>query len=128
MEHWTGVNIWTPELETMYGLRPGEFGKTESAWEQLIHPDDRPNVLHMVEHAFQTGKPVESEWRVIWPDGSMHWLTGRWQIFKDAIGQPTRMIGVNMDITESKKQKKLWQKSKLPENRKSTTELRITCR
>ena len=99
----TGVNIWTPELETMYGLRPGEFGKTELAWEQLIHSDDRPNVLCMVEHAFQTGEPTENEWRVVWPDGSMHWLTGRWQVFKDADGQPLRMTGVNIDITEQKR-------------------------
>ena len=99
----TGVNIWTPELEAMYGLRPGEFGKTELAWEQLIHSDDRPNALRMVEHAFQTGEPTEGEWRVVWPDGSMHWLTGRWQVFKDATGQPMQMTGVNIDITERRK-------------------------
>ena len=37
----TGVNVWTPELEAMHGLPPGEFAMTEAAWEQLIHPDDR---------------------------------------------------------------------------------------
>lgn len=46
----TGVNIWTPELEAMYGLQRGEFGKTQTAWEQLIHPDDRQNATHMVEY------------------------------------------------------------------------------
>ena len=98
----TGVNIWTPELEAIYGLRPGEFGKTQPAWEQLVYPDDLPNALRLVEQAFNTGEPVEGEWRVVWPDGSVHWLTGRWQVFKDATGQPLRMTGVNIDITERK--------------------------
>jgi PAS domain-containing protein len=67
----TNVNIWTPELEAMYGLRPGEFAKTQSGWEQLIHPDDRDDAVRKVEQSFQTGQPVEGEWRIIWPDGSV---------------------------------------------------------
>jgi PAS domain S-box-containing protein len=98
----TGVNIWTPELETMYGLQPGEFGKTLKDWEQLVYADDRPKAMRLVEKAFQTNEPVEGEWRVIWPDGSIHWLTGRWQVLDDASGKPSRMIGMNIDITERK--------------------------
>jgi len=55
-----------------------------------------------VERAFQTGQPIETEWRIIWPDGSLHWLSGRWQVFKDQSGKPLRMAGVNIDITERK--------------------------
>jgi PAS domain S-box-containing protein len=99
----TGVNIWTPELEAMYGLRPGEFGKTEDAWEQLVHPEDRQNAIRMVEQAIQTSEPTEHEWRVIWSDGSVHWLSGRWLVFKDKTGKPLRLTGVNIDITERKK-------------------------
>src|SRR5690349_5774625 len=36
----TGVNTWTPELEAMYGLPPGGFGETQTAFENLVHPDD----------------------------------------------------------------------------------------
>ncbi len=99
----TGVNTWTQELEALYGLAPGEFAKTQQAWEQLVHPDDRPATLRLVEQTFQTGKPAQGEWRVIWPDGSLHWLAGRWQVFKDEVGNPVRMTGVNFDITERKK-------------------------
>jgi len=34
----TGVNIWTPELEAMYGLARGEFGKTQPAWSNWSTP------------------------------------------------------------------------------------------
>ena len=98
----TGVNIWTPEQEAMYGLKPGEFGGTEPAWEQLVHPEDRAKAMGLVDEAFKTFQPVEGEWRVVWPDGSVHWLVGRVQAFKDHAGKPLRLTGVNIDITYRK--------------------------
>jgi PAS domain S-box-containing protein len=98
----TNANRWTPELEAIYGLAPGEFAGTHEAWEQLVHPEDRVAAIKQVELGFQTGNPVQGEWRVIWPDGSVHWILGRWQVFKDTTGQPVRMTGVNIDITSRK--------------------------
>ena len=98
----TGVSVWTPELEAMYGLPPGGFAGTQHTWEELLHPDDRPEAVELVKQAFETGAPTEGEWRAVWPDGSARWLSGRWQVFKDADGTPVRMTGVNIDITDSK--------------------------
>jgi PAS domain S-box-containing protein len=98
----TGVNIWSPELEKLYGLKPGEFAKTQSAFEQLVHPDDLAEVLNRVARSFGTAASTDAEWRVVWPDGAVHWLAGYWQVFKDAAGMPWRMVGVNIDITERK--------------------------
>jgi signal transduction histidine kinase len=95
----TGVNIWTPELETMYGLPVGGFGGTQQAFENLIHRDDLAGVVEMVDSAFKTGEPTNAEWRVVWPDGSIHWIVGRWQVFMNESGEPLRMVGVNMDVT-----------------------------
>jgi PAS domain S-box-containing protein len=99
----TEVDTWTPELEAMYGLPPGGFARTLRAWEELIYPDDRANAVALLKQALETGLPTEGEWRVIWPDGSVHWLFGRWQAFKDETGQPMTMTGVNIDITERKR-------------------------
>jgi len=99
----SNVNQWTPELEAMYGLPPGGFAGTQEAWEQLVHPEDRARALKQVEVGVQTGAPVQGEWRVVWPDGSIHWILGRWQVFKNESGQPVRMTGVNIEITAQKK-------------------------
>lgn len=99
----TGVNVWTSELEAMHGLPAGGFARTKPAWENLVHPEDRAQALAKVELALRTGQPVEGEWRVVWPDGSVHWLAARWQAFMDASGQPVRMAGVNIDITKRKR-------------------------
>ncbi len=98
----TGLNRWTPELEAMYGLPPGSFAGTQPAWEQLVHPADRARAVRDVERAFETGEATESDFRVTWPDGSVHWLTSRWQVIYDASGDPQRMLGINIDITERK--------------------------
>jgi PAS domain S-box-containing protein len=99
----TEVDTWTPELEAMYGLPPGGFARTLRAWEELIHPDDRANAVALIKQALESGLPTEGEWRVIWPDGSVHWLFGRWQAFKDEAGKPKTMTGVNIDVTERKR-------------------------
>ena len=99
----TGVNTWTPELESMYGLPPGGFGGTQTAFENLVHPDDRARVIQLNDWALKTGQPTKGEWRVVWPDGSVHWLAGRWQVLMDESGEPLRVIGVNIDITEQKR-------------------------
>ena len=99
----TGVNVWTPQMEAMYGLETGGFGRTQPAWEQLIHPGDRADAVAKVEETLATGEPVAHEWRVVWHDDSVHWISGRFQAFKDAAGKPLRLTGVNIDITERKR-------------------------
>lgn len=99
----SGTNTWSEELEELYGLRRGSFPGTQAAWENLVHPEDRDFAVNKVEEAFHTGAPVEAEWRVVWPDGSVHWLAGRFQVYRDAHGTPARISGVNFEITERKR-------------------------
>src|ERR1700741_4841133 len=99
----TGVNTWTPELEAMYGLQPGTFAGTQTAFENLVHPDDRAGVIKLADAAMKSGQPTQGEWRVVWADGSVHWIAGRWQVFMDASGEPSKMMGVNTDVTERKR-------------------------
>ena len=98
----TGSNAWTPELEAIHGLPPGGFSGTQKAWEDLVHPDDRPKVWQATRESLETGAPAEEEWRVIWPDGTLHWVAGRWQVFKDAAGEHRHVMGINVDITDRK--------------------------
>lgn len=48
-------------------------------------------------------EPEEAEFRVIWPDGSIHWLLGRWKVIKGNDGNLMKLVGVNVDITKRKK-------------------------
>jgi PAS domain S-box-containing protein len=95
----TDVNHWTPEMEAIYGLAPGTFPGTLLAWEHLIHPEDRETSMNEIRRAMSEGG-LEKEWRVIWPDGSLHWILCRASVLKDATNEPERLIGVNIEITD----------------------------
>ncbi len=97
----TGESQLTPELEAMYGLPPGGFIASRRTWQDLICPEDRDQGLRHVHEVMETGS-FEAEWRVIWPDGAVHWLFGRAWVFKDDAGKPLRLLGANIDVTERK--------------------------
>jgi PAS domain S-box-containing protein len=99
----TGVDTWTPELEAIYGLPPGGFGGTQTAWEDLLHSDDRARIVELANQSMKTGVPMQAEWRIIWPDGSVHWIAGRWRVLRNEAGEPSRMVGVNLDVTDRKR-------------------------
>ena len=98
----TGESRWTPETETMYGLEPGGAPQSLESFLQLVHPEDRPHVEHLIAESMEAGE-TEGEWRVIWPDSTVHWIAGKWRIFKDEHGKPLRAIGMDFDITERKR-------------------------
>jgi PAS domain S-box-containing protein len=115
--HWewnslTDENKWSPEIEALYGLEPGTFEGTYEAWAKLLHPDDRARAEEDVRRAPQTGQYL-SEFRVIWPDGSIHWLEARAHVFNDEHDKPVRIMGVNMDITHRKQQEEALRTSEL---------------
>jgi len=98
----TGKNTWSPELEKMYGLIPGTFSGSQAAWEDLVHPEDRDRAQLLIQQALESGEPGEGEWRVIWPDGRIRWIFGRFQVFVDEAGKPLRLSGINIDVSERK--------------------------
>ena len=98
----TGVLTWTAEMESVYGLPPGRFPQSRRDLEELIHPQDRARVHDLIDQALLDGKPASAEWRVFWPDGTLHWVAGRWRALMNQVGKPIRVIGVNMDITARK--------------------------
>ena len=96
------VNRWTPEVEEVHGLAPGEFGGTFEDWEALVLPADLPSAKACIESSLNTGEFV-GEWRIRRRnDGQIRWITARAKILNDENGQPLRMIGVNIDVTERK--------------------------
>jgi PAS domain S-box-containing protein len=107
----TDVNTWTPEMEAMYGLPPGRFGGTHAAFESLVHPDDRARLRELVEVTLRAGKPTQAEWRTVWPDGSVHWLAAHWQVLTNDSGEASRVIGVNIDVTERKRAEEVLRES-----------------
>jgi len=95
----TGVTVWDSRLEALFGLAPGSFEGTFDAWIALLHPDDAERVVGIVEEAVRSKAGYTVEHRVLWPDGSVHWLHGAGQVTLDSKGGVTGTIGCTRDIT-----------------------------
>ncbi|HEY8187762.1 MAG TPA: PAS domain-containing protein [Pyrinomonadaceae bacterium] len=95
------VNYWSPEQEALYGLAPGSFDGTYQSWKEMIYAPDWPGVVDSIKHAHETGE-VAAEFRAIWPDGSLHWLSTIGRMFFDEAGEPLRMVGFTSDVTRRK--------------------------
>jgi PAS domain S-box-containing protein len=95
--------VWDDQMYVLYGLKPGEFGGAYEAWLQGVHPEDRDASDEISAAAVRGELEYDTEFRVLWPDGSIHWLKANGEVIWDENGMPLRMIGVTYDITERKR-------------------------
>lgn len=101
----TGDVFWDDPCCNMFGFPAGSNSNYAEATSR-IDPEDRPGVDEALNQALagDNGGVYNTEFRVVWPDGSVHWIVshGRVQFEKDS-GRALRFAGVNMDITARKK-------------------------
>lgn len=88
-------------LERLYGRSFN--GESLESWKSTLHPDDRERVATLLDRAMQgIDLTFSAEYRVVWPDGSVHWLVGRGQVLFDKDGKPAQVVGVKADMDERK--------------------------
>src|SRR5262249_52669185 len=67
-----------------------------------IHEDDRERVEHALQLAKEKREEYAEDVRVVWRDGTTHWLRSRGRFQYDANGEAERSLGISLDITERK--------------------------
>jgi PAS domain S-box-containing protein len=98
----TNEIVISGDYATLYGLPPGQRSVSHEAWLKLIHPDDRQRVQDLIAETLERTHVWDAEFRVLWPDGSAHWILAKGTVFRDDVGRPVRSTGVSLDITERK--------------------------
>jgi signal transduction histidine kinase/HPt (histidine-containing phosphotransfer) domain-containing protein/ActR/RegA family two-component response regulator len=94
--------IWDDQMFKLYGITPDRFSCTYAAWRAGVHHDDLPKGEEELGMAMQGEKEFETEFRVVWPDDSIHTIRALANVQRDASGQASNLIGTNYDITELK--------------------------
>ena len=99
----SGRDIWFGDLRTMFGI-PGDTytGQVED-FRRRVHPLDRELVWRAVQEARLGHEPYRAEFRVVWPDGTVRWVTASGKFYYASNGDPVRMLGIAHDITERKR-------------------------
>jgi len=86
----------------LYGVTKDQFGGAYETWLAGVHPEDRQRMKEQKEAAIRGGTEFDGEFRVIWPDGSIHYIRALRLVKRDSFGKPTHIIGTNWDITSQK--------------------------
>lgn len=105
------IGIWDWDIATnvfkcdriqhsLFGFDGSQVFSELSAWTDVIHKNDRARVVEMLERAIFDERPYDTEFRVVWPNGELHYIRAMGTVLRDEFEAATRMIGTNWDVTE----------------------------
>ncbi len=93
---------WDKNLDSLFGLPPGETLRSLEDFIATIHPEEQAAVISLCEQCATQATDFDMEFRVVWPDGSIHWLDDKGKTYMDEHGKPLYITGACVDITERK--------------------------
>ncbi len=119
----TGNRVWDDETYRLFGFDPGDPRPANELRTLALHPDDKPGADRWVAgiiEAESRGEPGSREasenlFRAVHPDGSVHWIAGRYLIRRDEAGLGPLLMGVYWDVTEFKRSGDLRQETLVAE-------------
>jgi PAS domain S-box-containing protein len=91
----------TPKCNEFFEISPFET-MTYNDFLEVVHPDDRQNLVDAFLDSQKNGIEYDVEYRVIYADGDVHWLSTRGKTYLDTEGNPANMMGVVRRITDRK--------------------------
>lgn len=109
----TDLGLWDWDLSTgriacsgafaaIYGYKADEFPGTHAGFTSRVHAEDLPGYQAAIDRSVARHQPFHHEHRVVWPDGSLHWLSSHGKCVLNDRGEACRMIGAVRDVTERK--------------------------
>ena len=94
--------VWDEQMFALYGIPPQYDFEAYTLWRDALHPEDRARVDTEIAQALDGTRRFDTEFRVLWPDQTVHHIRAIGRVQRGAEGRPTRMLGTNWDITDRK--------------------------
>ena len=118
----SGMGVWRMDLLNgrqqfdaqvcrCLGIDPARFTCTAEEFLGIVHPEDREKMKAALEKAVTGNAPLEVEYRVVWPDGGLHFIMARGKLVHDAAGRPQWVNGLAWDISEKKRSEEILRES-----------------
>ena len=96
----TNRDTWFGDLPTIFGIPSNIYIGHVEDFRRAVHPEDRGIVWKSVKEAMESRSPYAAEFRVLWPNGTVRWVSAKGQFYYSPGGAPERMLGMAVDITE----------------------------
>ena len=97
------ILVWDKQMYALYGIKEEDFSGAYEAWLAGLLPEDKKRGDDEIQLAIRGEKKFDTEFRVLWPDGSIHDIRALAEVIRDAEGKAQSLIGTNWDITEHKR-------------------------
>ena len=98
----SGRDSWFGDLKSMFGIASETYVGRVEDFHRRIHPQDQERVAKAVKDSMKRHQPYEAEFRVVRLDGSVRWVAAKGTFYYATNGDPERMLGIALDITERK--------------------------
>jgi len=98
----TNRDTWFGDLPTIFGIPGNVYVGHVEDFRRAVHPEDRVLVWNAVKDARESRSPYAAEFRILWPNGTVRWVAAKGQFYYSPGGEPERMLGMAVDITERK--------------------------
>jgi PAS domain S-box-containing protein len=98
----SGRDSWFGDLQSMFGVSSDTYVGRVEDFHRRVHPLDREGVAKAVKNAMNGHLPYAAEFRILWADGTVRWVAAKGTFYYAPNGDPERMLGVAVDITERK--------------------------
>ena len=95
---------WVHPGPALLGLPADDLIQPFTSFLQYVHQDDREQLLQSMQDAVDRCHPYEVEYRVRWPDGTLHWLSAKARVDCDQQGLPRGTLGIVWDISQRKQE------------------------
>ncbi|MBW4520270.1 MAG: PAS domain S-box protein [Scytolyngbya sp. HA4215-MV1] len=99
----TDQEVWSDQHFRLLGLQPGEVQPSQQVWLACIHPEDARLIQRLIIQNLQEQKNIEFEYRVLYPNGEIHWRLSKGQYIYNEAGEAIRAVGIIVDIDELKR-------------------------
>ncbi|MBV9086128.1 MAG: PAS domain S-box protein, partial [Acidobacteriaceae bacterium] len=99
----TGTTTFSDDVATIFGTPKEALGHSIGAWLERVHRADRADMQLAIQRAIRERAELSLEFRVVWPDRSVHWVAARGQAFYNDEQQPVRMLGVVLDVSDRRR-------------------------
>jgi PAS domain S-box-containing protein len=99
----TNQLVWDEQMYSIYGVQPNQLADQPIDWRRFIYPHDK-KVIDQLMDSTKNKSMFEAEFRIVWPDQSIRTIQANSFTLLDEKDKPTRIVGVNIDITSKKEQ------------------------
>ncbi|HWR73667.1 MAG TPA: PAS domain S-box protein, partial [Nitrospirota bacterium] len=93
---------WSDEVYRLYGIAKGKDAPSYDVVLNTLHPDFRERFTMDIESALMRGQPLDGEYCLVRPDGTLRFTRSKGEVVRDNAGKPVRMVGIVQDITDQK--------------------------